>query len=91
MRLFDPDNRTQSPEHKRIYALYELAYTINDLGAAVLFIIGSVMFFSEKWTYFGTWLFLIGSVMFGLRPTIKLTRELKYLRMGDYDDVAKDR
>lgn len=90
MRLFDPENRTRSAEHKRIYALYELAYTINDFGAALMFVIGSIMFFSEKWTHFGTWLFLIGSIMFGLRPAIKLARELKYLRMGDYDDVVKD-
>lgn len=56
----------------------------------MLFVIGSIMFFSETWTHFGTWLFLIGSIMFGLRPAIKLARELKYLRMGDYEDVAKD-
>lgn len=91
MRLFDPDNRTRSEEHKKIYAFHELAYTINDLGAAALFVIGSVLFFNASTTYFGTWLFLIGSIMFGLRPVIKLSRELKYLRMGDYDDVAKTR
>lgn len=37
MRLFNPDNRTRSAEHKRVYALYELAYTLNDFGAALLF------------------------------------------------------
>lgn len=89
MRLFDPDSPRRSPEHKRIYALYELAYTINDVGAAALFVIGSVLFFSAETTAAGTWLFLIGSLMFGLRPVIKLMRELKYLRMGDYDDIAK--
>lgn len=47
MRLFNPDNRTRSAEHKRVYALYELAYTLNDFGAALLFVIGSIMFFSE--------------------------------------------
>lgn len=90
MKLFHPDNRTRSEAHKRAYALYELAYTINDFGAAALFVVGSILFFSEKTTYLGTWLFLIGSIMFGLRPMIKLMREIKLIRMGDYDDVAKD-
>ncbi|PIE82820.1 MAG: N-acetyl-gamma-glutamyl-phosphate reductase [Candidatus Contendobacter odensis] len=88
MRLFDPDNRTRSTEHKRIFAIYEIAYAINDVLAALLFIIGSILFFNEKTTYAGTWLFLIGSVMFGLRPVIRLLRELKYMRMADYDDVT---
>lgn len=88
MRLFHPDNRNRSDEHKRIYALYELAYTINDFGAAVLFVVGSVLFFSEDTTRMATWLFLIGSIMFGLRPAIKLARELKYLKMGDYEKLT---
>ncbi len=89
MKLFNPDTRTRSAEHRRIYAVHEVAYTINDLGAALLFIIGSVLFFNEATTYTGTWLFLIGSIMFGLRPLIKLMREFRYLRMGDYEDIAK--
>lgn len=87
MKLFHPDNRTRSEEHKRIYAIHELAYTINDVGAAALFVVGSILFFNEATTYAGTWLFLIGSVMFGLRPMIKLVREVRYLRMGDYGDM----
>lgn len=90
MTLFNPDNHTRSAAHKRVYALYELAYTINDVLAAALFVIGSILFFSESTTYAGTWLFLIGSLMFGLRPVIRLLRELKYMRMGDYDDVTKE-
>lgn len=89
MKLFHPENRTRSEEHKRIYALHELAYTINDVGAAALFVVGSILFFNEATTYAGTWLFLIGSVMFGLRPMIKLVREIRYLRMGDYDDLQE--
>jgi len=90
MKLFNPDNGTRSAEHKRIYALFEVAYTINDFGAALLFIIGSVLFFGDSTTEAGTWLFLVGSLMFGLRPAIKLAREVKYLSMGDYEDIVKD-
>ena len=88
MKLFNPDNHTRSTEHKKIYAYYELAYTIVDVSAAALFVIGSILFFSEATTYVGTWLFLVGSVLFGLRPTIKLYREFAYLRVGDDDDIA---
>ncbi len=88
MTLFHPDNRNRSPEHKRIYAFYEILYTINDFGAAVLFVVGSVLFFNEDTTRAGSWLFLVGSIMFGLRPAIKLARELKYLKMGDYEKLA---
>ncbi len=89
MKLFNPDNHTRSAGHKKIYAYCELAYTIVDFSAAALFVVGSVLFFSAQTTYFGTWLFLIGSIFFGLRPTIKLFREAAYLRLDAYDDVVK--
>lgn len=88
MRLFNPDNHTRSAEHKRIYAYCELAYTIVDVSAAVLFVIGSILFFSDSTTHVGTWLFLVGSVLFGLRPTIKLYREFGYLRVGNLEGVT---
>ncbi|WP_371168864.1 YrhK family protein [Aliiroseovarius sp. 2305UL8-7] len=90
MKLFNPDNHTRSAQHKKIYALCELAYTIVDFSAAALFVVGSILFFSAATTYAGTWLFLVGSVLFGLRPSIKLYREFAYLRVADYDDLAKD-
>ena len=51
MKLFHPDNRNRSEAHKRIYAIHELAYTINDVGAAALFVIGSILFFKEATAY----------------------------------------
>ncbi|UWR71064.1 YrhK family protein [Phaeobacter inhibens] len=89
MPLFQPDNRNRSDQHKKIYAYCEIAYTIVDVSAAVLFVVGSVLFFQEATTDVGTWLFLIGSILFGLRPTIKLYREYTYLRMGDYEDIMR--
>lgn len=87
MTLFNPDNHTRSDRHKKIYAYAELAYTLVDVSAAALFVIGSILFFNEATTYAGTWLFLVGSVLFGLRPTIKLCREYAYMKVEDYDDV----
>ncbi|WP_069299438.1 YrhK family protein [Neptunicoccus sediminis] len=88
MQLFDPDTRNLSERHKKIYAYFELAYTVVDVTAASMFVVGSVLFFRESTSLAGTWLFLIGSILFGLRPTLKLIREYAYLRVGKYEDVA---
>ncbi len=86
--LFSPDNHTRSERHKKIYAYCELAYTVVDFSAAALFVIGSILFFNDATVFVGTWLFLIGSIFFGLRPTIKLFREVAYIRADDYADIA---
>ncbi|MEP2474653.1 YrhK family protein [Roseobacter sp.] len=82
MKLFHPDNCKRSDAHKRIFASCELAYTAVDFAAALMFVVGSILFFKESTTYVATWLFLIGSIFFGLRPTIKLYRELAYLKLA---------
>lgn len=87
MQLFNPDNYTGSERHKRIYAWSELAYTLVDFSAAALFVVGSALFFSASTTYAATWLFVVGSVLFGLRPSIKLVREIAYLSSVEIDDA----
>ncbi|MGD8831662.1 MAG: YrhK family protein [Pseudomonadales bacterium] len=89
MRLFDPDNHTRSEAHRKIHAAYAVAYTTVDFIAALLFIVGSILFFRSETTYAATWLFLIGSIFFAMRPTISLLRELAYLRAGDYQEVTQ--
>ncbi|UYV37012.1 YrhK family protein [Rhodobacteraceae bacterium D3-12] len=88
MKLFHTPRSDHTPEQRRFYALTEVAYTAVDFAAAALFVVGSVFFFFESLQVSGTWLFLIGSIFFALKPTIRLWREIKLLRMGDYDDVA---
>ena len=90
MKLFDPANHTRSKRHQELYAFYALAYTLVDFVAALLFIVGSVLFFRASTTYAGTWLFLVGSIFFGLRPTITLLREFAYIRAGKYDELTSD-
>ena len=85
MKLFHPDNHARSDAHKRIFAHCELAYTAVDFSAALMFVVGSILFFKEETAYVATWLFLIGSVFFGLRPTIKLYRELAFLKLAKHD------
>lgn len=88
MHLFQHENRQKTQATRRVWALYEIAYTFVDFGAAFCFVVGSIMFFSEAWMTPGTWLFLIGSILFALKPTLRLVREIQLYRMGDTDDLA---
>lgn len=87
MAIFDPANHTRSDTHRRIYLWHKIAYTTVDFLAAVLFIVGSILFFDDRTTYAGTWLFLTGSIFFALRPTTTLLREVAYVRAGKSGDA----
>ncbi|MFX0541720.1 YrhK family protein [Roseovarius sp. S4756] len=89
MRLFKHENRQHSAESRRLYATYELAYTIVDFAAAISFLIGSILFFWADYETQAIWLFVIGSVCFCLKPTIRLIREIKLLEIGDTEDLAE--
>ncbi|MCQ8783191.1 YrhK family protein [Mangrovibrevibacter kandeliae] len=89
MQMFQPDTRNKTHRNRRLYALYEVAYTVVDFAAALTFLVGSIFFFYDELMTAGTWLFVIGSVLFGLKPTLRVARELHYLWIGDYDDLAK--
>lgn len=81
--LFTRDHQHQSREHSKVTARFEIAYTTVDFLAAILFIAGSIFFFRESTTFFATWLFLIGSVCFALKPTLRLIREVKLVRLDE--------
>lgn len=89
MKLFDPTAAQRSPRHTRLYALYELGFTIVDFLASFQFIAGSFLFFYPSTTELGTWLFLVGSVCFGVKPSIRLIREFHLLWLGDADVLAE--
>ncbi|MCF3935120.1 YrhK family protein [Acuticoccus sp. M5D2P5] len=88
-RLFYPRGYEMSPRRRRVYATYELIYTLVDFGAAISFITGSVLFFSEALRTAGTWAFLIGSILFAVKPALRLARELTDLHLGRTETVAK--
>lgn len=89
MKLFRHETRQQTEASKDLWARFEILYTLVDFGAAFTFVLGSIFFFSEKLQTAGTWLFLIGSLLFAAKPTIRLVREIKLYRMGDKDDLAQ--
>ncbi len=88
MPLFQHENRQASEAAKALYARYEIVYTAVDFIAAFAFLVGSVLFFDEDTKTAATWLFVIGSVFFALKPTIRLVREIKLYRMGKIDTLA---
>ena len=86
--IFRHDRREASPATRRLYARFEIAHTIVDFSAALCFIIGSIMFFSEAWMTPATWFFTVGSFLFAMKPTLRLWREIKLYRMGKTDTLA---
>ncbi|MDX5592655.1 YrhK family protein [Pseudovibrio sp. SPO723] len=81
MKLFDARLRNMSEKHADLVRRYELWRTVIEFLAALLFVIGSVLFFFDRLVFAGTWLFLLGSLLFGVRPTIRLLLELHLTRL----------
>ena len=89
-RLFRHETRERTEASRALYARYELIRTAIDFAAALCFVAGSVMFFSSAWTYTGTWAFLVGSLCFAAKPTVKIAREVHLYRIGDLQDLAAE-
>jgi len=88
-KMFDPAAAQKSDAHGRIHAQYEVIYTFVDFMAAILFVVGSVLFFWDSTQFAATWMFLIGSIFFALKPTTRLLRELAYLRLGKTEELER--
>ncbi len=88
MRLFDPRDRHITAQQARRYAMFEILHTIADVLAALLFVVGSVLFFSEQTKTAGTVCFLIGSFFFAAKPSIRIVRELWLARLHKVDKLA---
>ncbi len=89
MALFKLSRHRRYVSDEEYYAWFELAYTSVDVCAAVLFVAGSIMGFYDDWSTAGTWCFVIGSVCFALKPTLRIIRELRYVKDNDFEDLAK--
>lgn len=77
MATFEQSNRTRTPKHRETTRSYEILRTLVEFLAAVSFIIGSALFFYDSLQTAATWLFLVGSILFAARPTIRLALELR--------------
>lgn len=80
-RLLDPALHDLGPRHLEIFWRYQVVRTGVDFGAAVCFVVGSIFFFSESTTLAADWLFLVGSILFAVKPTIDLVRSVHLRRL----------
>lgn len=67
-----------------IHERYENLHILNDLFLALWFLVGSVMFFYKHWTYWGTWLFVLGSTQMAIGPLIRVSHKLHIRRFESY-------
>lgn len=89
MRIFQHETRERNARTRRAWAIYEVVYTCVDFGAAICFTVGSVMFFWAALEVTATWFFTVGSVLFLAKPAIRLLREIRLLRLGEYETLAE--
>lgn len=89
MQLFRHENRERNHETRRVYAIFELVYTVVDFSAAVFFFVGSVLFFWKSTETAAIWLFVIGSLLFAAKPSLRLAREIKLVSMGNFESLAE--
>jgi YrhK-like protein len=74
MRLLDPHLADLTPAHVALFWRYQVIRTLVDFGAAVCFVLGSAFFFFAGVATEADWLFLVGSILFALKPTIDVVR-----------------
>ncbi|SDN86838.1 YrhK-like protein [Lutimaribacter pacificus] len=88
MPLFSHENRERNAATRRVYAAYEIAHTAVDFLAAISFLVGSVLFLFPDYEGPAVWLFIVGSVFFCMKPTLRLAREIQLWRMGQIEELA---
>lgn len=81
MRGFDPRRTTASPRHAEIAGRYQNVYILVEFAAAVAFIVGSVFFFYRNLTLAADWMFLAGSILFAVRPTVSVAQQIHLSRL----------
>jgi hypothetical protein len=81
MKLLDPALKDLSPRHLEVYWRYQIVRTAVDFGAATCFVVGSAFFFFASMARPADWLFLVGSILFAVKPTIDMIRSLHLRRL----------
>ena len=89
MTLFDRRNRDRTHQARETYARYEIAHTAVDFIASISFFAGSILFLWPAYENAAIWLFILGSVFFMAKPTLRLIREVHLYRMNKIDTLAQ--
>ncbi|MFQ4149250.1 YrhK family protein [Arthrobacter sp. LAPM80] len=74
-----------TPALAKLHATIELICTVVDFAAASLFIAGNILFLTPSAMTPALWCFLIGSVCFAFKPTLRLIRHCRYLKLDKID------
>jgi hypothetical protein len=71
---------------------FEVASIANEILVALCFAVGSVAFYWEELFNLGVTLFVIGSVLIGIRPLMRFVRRTQLTRItrGTPQEVARD-
>ena len=83
MKLLDPVLNDLTPRHVEIWWRYQVVRTTVDFSAAVCFVIGSAFFFFTALATTADWLFLSGSILFAVKPTIDWVRSVHLSRLPE--------
>lgn len=73
--------RESHPLLERLRRTYFWLHLIADFLAGMCFLVGSVFFLYKNLLVAGTWLFIVGSLLFAAKPTLRLAHELRRGRL----------
>lgn len=79
--MFADGLSSRSKKHGDVWRTYQIIYDVNDLCAGLLFVVGSLLFYDESAQQTATTLFLLGSVLFCVRPLIHVLRDFHLTRL----------
>ncbi|WP_255437482.1 YrhK family protein [Thalassobacillus sp. CUG 92003] len=83
----------QMGQHSNFYKhIYHVLYTINDFLLGLWFFIGSIFFYFDSLKTWGVTLFVLASLQFVIKPTIRLVHEFhaKNHYRNEYDEQQID-
>lgn len=67
---------------ERLRRTYFWIHLVVDFIAGFCFVVGSVLFLYPWLVRTGTWLFIVGSIMFAAKPTVRLVHQIHRARVG---------
>ena len=78
----------QQEQYRRTHAIYQWIHLLVDFSAAAMFVVGSILFLEPSLERAGSWLFLIGSIFFAMKPTVRLLRVLHLRRLAREAEIT---
>jgi len=73
--------REAHPLLEGVRTLYFRLHLVADFLAGLLFLVGSVFFLYDSLIRAGTWMFIVGSLLFVAKPSLRLAHEIARSRI----------